>query len=190
MVKTLFPTNKNEPLANYIEGILSKYVSLGESKVLEIGCGNGRFGVVLGGRVGSYSGIDPDKEYIEIARKNFSEINYKVGSAEDIPFDEKFDVLFYSYSWHFILDFDEAYSEMRRVLDDDGIVFIMEPKGEDSNWASPVLNRGTPEFNEDLLKRKLKDLERGRKAILENNYFDVVEEIDERSKIYLLKKKK
>ena len=195
--KVLFPielNGSNRYKRDYLIGRFSNYVGFSSADFLEIGIGNGRFGYLLGERVAHYYGIDIDEEYVRIAEGNIPEeanVTYKVGSAEDVPFDKQFDVIFYAQSWHFINDFQKALKEAERVLKSDGIVAILEPSENSRNWASPKLRRGSKEFDEIAFQKKLLDLERGRRAIFNQNLFEVVEdEYDARttSYFYVLKK--
>lgn len=179
--KTLFPIELNEGNKNkkdFLINRFSQYVNLAAADLLEIGIGNGRFGYLLGQRVAHYYGVDVDREYVEIARTNIplgALITYSVGSAEVIPFERQFDVVFYAHSWHLIQDFQGALKEAERVLKPNGIVAILEPS-KNSSWASARLRRGSPQFEEGFYKRKMQDLERGRSAILEQDLFSLVED--------------
>ena len=89
---------------------LSSYVPLHQSSVLEVGIGNGRFGALLGSSVRRYCGVDINESYVELARQNSpadADIEYKTGVAEKIPFSERFDVVLYAFSWHFLESFEK-----------------------------------------------------------------------------------
>ena len=174
-------TEKNRYLQNYLIDKFSRHVYLPASNFLEIGIGNGRFGVLLGSNVAHYFGIDIDREYVRIARKNIpkrANITYKTGNAENIPFDRKFDIMFYSLSWHFIEDKEKALEEAKRVLRPEGIIAVLEPSEnvDTKDWASPKLRRNSPEFNLELWNKKLKAIINGRQAILEQRLFKIIED--------------
>jgi ubiquinone/menaquinone biosynthesis C-methylase UbiE len=157
----------------------NKYIDLPNSDILEIGIGNGRFGHLLGGEVLHYYGIDIDKEYVRIAKSNIpkgAKVTYKIGDAEKIPFEKKFDVIFYAQSWHFIKDFQKALKEVKRILNPNGIIAIIEPTKNSKKWASPKLRKDSPEFNKDLYQKKLNSLNRGRRAILGQSTFIIIED--------------
>lgn len=140
------------PIVTFWRELFGKYRNPRECTLLEIGCGQGELGLVLGGNVvKAYYGVDPDKERIVYAKNKLQgreHIEYHVGKAEQIPFKKKFDILFYTFSWHFIRDFDRAVKEASRVLTKDGILVILEPNEKTTQWKSPILTRGTPEFSE------------------------------------------
>jgi ubiquinone/menaquinone biosynthesis C-methylase UbiE len=54
-------------------------------RVLDIGCGNGRFFELCKGKV-SYFGIDSSEELIKVAKKRYPEANFQVADALNIPF--------------------------------------------------------------------------------------------------------
>ena len=144
--KILFPVDleRNKYVRDCLINKFQKYMELSKTDLLEIGIGNGRFGSLLGNKVKHYSGIDPDVEYVRIAKTNIpkdADIIYKVGSAENIPFNKKFDILFYPFSWHFIGDFHKALEEANRVLRVNGVIVILEPTEEAKNWADSRLNK-------------------------------------------------
>lgn len=195
--KVLFPIGLNESnkyKRDYLIRKFSDYVDLASADFLEIGIGNGRFGYLLGERVAHYYGIDIDEEYVRIAEGNIhkgANVTYKVGSAEEIPFERQFDVVFYAQSWHFINDFQIALKEAERVLKSNGIVAILEPSEKSRNWASPKLRPRCPEFDEIAFQKKLLDLERGRTAIFSQGLFDIVEdEYDVKTTLYFYVLKK
>jgi len=93
--KVLFPVGMNP--SNYLISKFSKYIDLEKSEILEIGIGNGRFGSILSKKFSHYYGIDIDREYVKIAKTNIpkgSNVTYKLGNAQEIPFDKKFDIIF------------------------------------------------------------------------------------------------
>ena len=196
--KVLFPIELNESnkyKRDYLIKWINKYLNLSKSSLLEIGIGNGRFGFLLGKEVSHYYGIDVDLEYVKIAKTNIlpnSKITYKVGNAEEIPFNKKFDILLYANSWHFIMSFEKALKEAERVLKSNGVVIILEPSENTKNWGSPKLRQDSPEFNELVYKKKLENLKKAKQAILNQNIFKIVEqEYDTKttSNLLILRKK-
>ncbi len=187
MKKVIFSkelSESNIARRDYLLETFSRYVDLNNCNLLEIGCGNGRFATLLGPKVKSYTGIDPDEEYLKIAKKTTPEdvkAEYYLGTAEKVPINKKFDVILYAFSWHFIQDFDKAISESKRLLNKNGIIVIYEPSKKTKKWANSKLTKGSGDFDEKLFKSKLLDLERGRGALskLEQKGLEIVEkEID------------
>jgi ubiquinone/menaquinone biosynthesis C-methylase UbiE len=73
-------------------------------RVLDLGCGDGRFAVGVAPMASSVVGIDPDGEAIAAAKKNmraagFRNVRFGVGSAQDLRFpDGAFDVVILSWT--------------------------------------------------------------------------------------------
>ena len=68
MKKVLFSKEldgRNIQLRDYLLNKFSRYVDIGNCDLLEIGCGNGRFATLLGPKVKSYTGIEPDEDYLK-----------------------------------------------------------------------------------------------------------------------------
>ena len=148
---------------------------MAKCELLEVGCGNGRFGVLLAPSVSKYYGIDPDKERIALAKKTKTNAEYKVGTAENIPYEKQFDIVFYANAWHFVKDYEKALNETKRVLKDTGILVILEPTEKTNTWASKALVRGDPAFNEELYKEKIGTLKHAEKILQEQKVFKIVE---------------
>jgi ubiquinone/menaquinone biosynthesis C-methylase UbiE len=74
--------------------LFSDYVKEGD-RVLDIGCGNGRYFELLKIKNASYVGIDNSKNLIEEAKKKYPEADFKVADALDLPFnDNSFDKVY------------------------------------------------------------------------------------------------
>ena len=76
--------------------VLADYIK-DDDKVLDWGCGNGRFFGLLQDRKVNYLGIDNCKRLIEIAQEKYPEADWQVSS--DVPF-QSFDVIIAIAAWH------------------------------------------------------------------------------------------
>lgn len=89
------------------------------AKSLEIGVGTGRFSYSLGIK----TGIDPSQKMLEIAEEKGIDV-YK-GKGEDLPFSDKsFDIVLMVTTICFLDDLDKTFTEIRRVLQENGRVVI------------------------------------------------------------------
>ena len=71
---------------------IEEFVQLNGKTLLEVGCGDGRLTTLLANKVEAITGIDPDDNSIEAARKNINGVNFLVGSGEKLDFaNESFD---------------------------------------------------------------------------------------------------
>jgi len=104
------------------------------ASVLDVGCGPGAFTCFLAECGADMSGIDPNEDRLEkaalLAREDSYEIDFRVGVAEDLPFeDDTFDIVAFSNSLHHVPVgvIPKALEEAARVLGDDGLLYVMEP---------------------------------------------------------------
>jgi len=98
------------------------------TRILDLGCGTGRFSEGLAVRFGAaVIGIDPSAKMLGRAREKQrgSRSHYQRGRAEAIPLlSQSVDMIFISMSLHHFSEPRLAASECRRVLRERGSVFI------------------------------------------------------------------
>jgi ubiquinone/menaquinone biosynthesis C-methylase UbiE len=109
-------------------------------RVLDVGCGTGRLASALDERAGSRVwGVDPSPEMLAEARATAPRsVGFKRGSAESLPFrDEWFDRVVMRLVIH-LVDREQAFREVRRVLAPDGMVAIatFDPRHFDRYWLN------------------------------------------------------
>jgi SAM-dependent methyltransferase len=94
-------------------------------RVLDVGCGEGRFCRMLKTMDISVVGIDPTEELLMQARRRDPSGDYRLARAEALPFpDESFDLVISYLTLIDIADFRKAVTQMVRVLKRDGTVLI------------------------------------------------------------------
>ena len=88
------------------------------SKILEIGCGTGNYVVELQRHVGCPCwGVDPSPEMIRRAKTQNGRVNFSVGFAEDLGFeDEFFDFAFSVDVIHHVDNLAGYFREAYRIL--------------------------------------------------------------------------
>lgn len=116
--------------------LLGEHINLEGKKVLEVGCGIGRWAEALHDKCDSFLGIGYSENLIEIANDSntFENCKYQVMSAFDIKEDElliepPFDVIIISGVLMYINDEDllVLIDELNKVGSEDKKLFIMEP---------------------------------------------------------------
>jgi ubiquinone/menaquinone biosynthesis C-methylase UbiE len=97
-------------------------------RVLDLGCGTGRFSESLAVRFdANVVGIDPSRKMLEQARRRPEQVHvsYACGCAEALPLRENsVDLIFISMVFHHFTDSHKAVQECGRVLRDQGRVCL------------------------------------------------------------------
>jgi ubiquinone/menaquinone biosynthesis C-methylase UbiE len=151
---------------------IEEFVELGGREMLEIGCGDGRLSSLLANKVKSLTAIDPDKAMINLACKEISGVDFRVGSGERLEFNDKtYDIVLFSYSLHH-QDCVKALDEAKRVLRDNGIILIIEPstEGEYTQFVSIFQKDEINRLNTTLAYIKSRNLDISRQDVYFVNY--------------------
>jgi ubiquinone/menaquinone biosynthesis C-methylase UbiE len=119
------------PLSSHAR-IAAEHLGKSRRRALDVGCGDGKFTRVLATICSDVSGIDVQERKIAEAREAAQaaglKIDFRVASAEDLPFpDASLDVVVFSNSLHHIPRPEVALREAIRVLVPEGVLYIMEP---------------------------------------------------------------
>ena len=119
--------------------LFDDYVIPGD-KILDLGCGNGRFFELLKDKDVNYIGVDFSEKLIEIAKEKYPKVKFQVADALDLPFPNNYFDRIYSIavlhhipSREFRLQF---LKEARRVLKPNGLLIltVWKPKSK-KNWS-------------------------------------------------------
>lgn len=110
------------PLAEYIKP---------QSKVLDLGCGNGRLYQVLAKKQVQYTGLDQSEELIALAKEKNPGVDFVVGEMTELPLhNASFDAIFAIAAFNHIPGHEmqlKSLSEMSRVLKPGGFIIM-------TNW--------------------------------------------------------
>ncbi len=90
-------------------------------KILDWGCGSGIYIKKLKSKGANIKGFDISQKMVEIARKINPSTEIKIGSGTNIPFNEKFDIVFASLAIHYLKKLDKPFQEIARVLKSGGV---------------------------------------------------------------------
>jgi SAM-dependent methyltransferase len=86
------------------------------TRLLDVGCGAGRFCRIARDRGAAVAGLDATSEFIEIARERTADGEFRVGEMENLPWpDHRFDVVTGFHSFFLADDMVGALREARRV---------------------------------------------------------------------------
>lgn len=126
---------ENDPYAKAKYSLLLGYLKKsGRSglRILNAGCGSGELSVLLSRAGHKVIGIDPSEEYTDLAQKraiseNVNNCEFRVGSIEDLPEDEKYDcVIATDVLEHIEADYT-AMNKLAKVVVEGGLIFITVP---------------------------------------------------------------
>ena len=99
--------------------------------VLDIACGEGYGTNLLSQKAKMICGVDISDEAITHAKEKYikSNIEFKLGSASKIPYDDDlFDVVTSFETIEHLLEQEEMFSEIKRVLKKNGILILSSPE--------------------------------------------------------------
>ena len=123
--------------------LLVREGDLAGRRVLDLGCGTGRFAAALSERHRcTVVGVDPSPEMLAVARKREGAVTWLQGRAEAIPLeDSAVERAFVQTVVHLIEDRDAACAELRRVVEPEGIVALLtvDPAGAKRFWVADLL---------------------------------------------------
>jgi len=141
-----------DPRIYHVQLILENFGDLGGKRVLDVGCGKGRFARVLAERFPE-SGIVAFDLAEAMLRHVPAGISGCAGSMTALPFqDESFDYAYATESLEHAVDIDSAVAELCRVVKPRGRIVIIDKNVE--QWG----RLKTPEWEKWFGRRQLEDL--------------------------------
>jgi ubiquinone/menaquinone biosynthesis C-methylase UbiE len=122
-----------------IDFLFDDYVIPGD-KILDLGCGNGRFFELLKDKDVNYIGVDFSEKLIEIAKKKYPKVKFQVADALNLPFPNNyFDIIYSIAVLHHIpsREFRQQFlKEARRILKPNGLLILTVWKLKSKkNWS-------------------------------------------------------
>jgi SAM-dependent methyltransferase len=119
-------------------------------RVLDCGCGAGRFARLAADRGATVAGIDASTELIEVAAERVPEGDFRAGDIEALPWDsDSFDLVTGFSAFQFADDKVQALREARRVSR--GSVAVVIPTRVPESGIAAVFKPVFPLFAEDAL---------------------------------------
>jgi len=116
--------NKNDSgimILNFLKSKIDK-----KGRILDAGCGEGRFSKYFIENRANITSMDFSEEYIRIAKKNINKGKFVIGSVTKLPFkDNSFDYIFSVDVLQHVPDLEKAIKEFFRVLRKGGTLIIV-----------------------------------------------------------------
>lgn len=150
----VYNENTIEHLHRY--AIAQEYIK--DKVVLDIACGEGYGTNLLSSYAKDIIGVDISSETVEAAKEKYKKnnLNFKVGSATQIPLeDKKVDVVVSFETIEHLRDHETMLQEFKRVLKEDGILIISSP---DKKYYTDLRNYNNPFHVKELYFDEFKDL--------------------------------
>tara|TARA_Y100000310_G_C20700067_1_gene828945 strand:+ start:7359 stop:7991 length:633 start_codon:yes stop_codon:yes gene_type:complete len=95
---------------------------------LDVGCAYGEYTHLYSKKCNKIYGLDPNDQLLEMAKRDYSGIEFKGGIAEEIPFeDEMFDVVILADVLEHVDDERRTLEEIYRVLNGGGRLLLTVP---------------------------------------------------------------
>ncbi len=101
-------------------GMLKLLGNVKEKKILDFGCGTGIYSKILKNKGADVKGFDISPGMLKIAKRYVNNVEFRLGKGNNIPFNEKFDIVFASLVLEHINNWDEVFKEVKKVLKKDG----------------------------------------------------------------------
>jgi len=137
-----------------------------DKDILEIGCGNGYGGYLLNQlQPKSYIGLDVMEAQIDIASRDYPQYQFILQDATDLSQfeDGSKDIVIIFGVLHHINKWRKTIDEIKRVLRQNGNLFLEEPRGVDIklfdfffHWGHPDNNFGLKALDEHLISHGFK----------------------------------
>jgi ubiquinone/menaquinone biosynthesis C-methylase UbiE len=124
------PYHRHMPPLRSATEVLAESLPLAGRDVVDVGCGDGSLVRWLRSQGARVTGVECGAEMLRRARAADPTGAYVDAGGQQLPFDDgSFDIVVYSYSLHHVPldDIPAALSEARRVLRDDGALYVVEP---------------------------------------------------------------
>ena len=102
-----------------------------EDLILDVGCGTGNYTTEISKNGFEITGLEPSKTMVEQAKSKNPDIQWILGNAENLPFEnESFNVVMATLTIHHWQNLEKGFSEIFRVLKDDGTFLIFTSTSE------------------------------------------------------------
>lgn len=123
--------NSHDFVSKFGEGIFSWLQPQAGENILDLGCGTGDLTKKIKDAGATVIGLDSSPEMIATAKVKFPNINFQVGDARQLPFEESFDAIFSNAVLHWIPEKEKAISSMYQSLKKGGRM-VVEFGGKDN----------------------------------------------------------
>ena len=160
-----------DPRIQHVQVILKFFGDLADKRVLDVGCGKGRFARVLQERnpEAEVWGLDISEEMLRYVPAG---IHTRVGSMTELPFaDSTFDCAYATESLEHAVDIGRAVDEICRVVKPGGKLVIIDKNA--GHWGQLE----TPRWERWFGRKELEDLFRRHCRVVRSEYLSYWEDV-------------
>lgn len=121
------------------EQLLQHLKPIKTGKYLDIGCGTGNYTIELNKKGFQFIGIDPSKQMLEKAKQKSKEIDWIIGSSENVELPSNYvDGIIGTLTIHHWDSLKAGFSELSKVLKPNGriVIFTSTPKQMEGYWLN------------------------------------------------------
>lgn len=138
--------------------MLNRHVR-GKERVLDIGCGTGKYVAYLLSKGTHAEGVDISNKAVSLARKYYPSATFKVAPAEKLPYaDKTFDAVYSFDVLEHLGDPEKAVKEIKRVLKKGGIALIQYETSDRTGKRATRNNRNNSSISSWVPGRKMLEL--------------------------------
>ncbi|MBL7036665.1 methyltransferase domain-containing protein [Candidatus Microgenomates bacterium] len=117
--------------------VLKKY-SIGASRILDLGCGDGTRLNYLSRKNNKCYGVDISKKAISLSKKKYPKCDFTASNLEKLSFkDNSFDLVYSAFVLEHLKNPQKMLKEATRVLEPSGVLILMAPNFGSPNRISP-----------------------------------------------------
>lgn len=161
-----------DPRIYHVKLIVDYFGDLAGKRVLDVGCGKGRFARILHERHPSAEvwGLDISEEMLKYVPEG---IHTKAGSMTDLPFDDgAFDAAYATESLEHAVEIDRAVHEMCRVVKTGGRLVIIDKNADHFGKLK------TPEWEKWFGRRELEQLLKRDCRVVSSRFISYWEDVE------------
>lgn len=121
--------------ANHEISLISSLCNIRGTRVIDLGCGTGRFTFRLAEYANEVIGLDNDQYSIDICLKKNRNLKYKNNckfineDIETLNINETFDIVAFSWSLYQCNNMEKAIQKAKRIMKEQGRLIILHPYG-------------------------------------------------------------
>lgn len=139
--------NKHNFVAEYGKGLLEFVPKNKIQSILDLGCGTGTLTYQLAELCNKVVGVDSSENMINKAKNHYSNIDFMVCDALDLPFKNEFDVVFSNAVFHWISDHNKLAENIYKVLKSNGLLVCEFGASGNVATVEKSFQQASKEFN-------------------------------------------